>query len=93
MRALFPDDKDYQEIATEYSRFFNQKNIKGNLCLSVHPLDCFSVSNNNWGWRTCFNVDDGEYKISTTGLLTAKHTMIAYLKSDEDIEVGYKDVR
>lgn len=93
MRALIPDDKDYQEIATEYSRFFNQKKIKGNLCLSVHPLDCFSVSNNNCGWRSCFNVEDGEYKISTTGLLTAKDTMIAYLKSEGDIEVNNGDVR
>ena len=42
---------------------------------------------------SCFHVGNGEYKISTTGLLTAKDTMIAYLKSDEDIKLYNSDVR
>lgn len=83
-KLFIPNKESLERINTEYSKFFNQREVRGKLCLSVHPLDCFSVSDNDNGWRSCFSTRDGEYKLSTTGLLTSNSTMIAYIKSGED---------
>ena len=82
---FFVNESELDILIKKYATIFNQKTIKGDLCLSVHPLDYFSVSDNQCGWNSCFSVHDGSYRISTTGLLTSPNTMIAYLSS-EDVE-------
>ena len=84
---FFVNESELDAIIKKYATIFNQKTIKGDLCLSVHPLDYFSVSDNQCGWNSCFSVHDGSYRISTTGLLTSPNTMIAYLSSGD---VEYK---
>ena len=37
----------YEEFRLEHSRILNQKTLKGNLCLSIHPLDYMTMSDNN----------------------------------------------
>ena len=82
---FFVNESELDILIKKYATIFNQKTIKGDLCLSVHPLDYFSVSDNQCGWNSCFSVHDGSYRISTTGLLTSPNTMVAYLSS-EDVE-------
>ena len=82
---FFVNESELDILIKKYATIFNQKTIKGDLCLSVHPLDYFSVSDNQCGWNSCFSVYDGSYRISTTGLLTSPNTMVAYLSS-EDVE-------
>lgn len=84
---FFVDESELDTLIKKYATIFNQKTIKGDLCLSVHPLDYFSVSDNQCGWNSCFSVHDGSYRISTTGLLTSPNTMVAYLSSGD---VEYK---
>ena len=84
---FFVKESELDTLIKKYATIFNQKTIKGDLCLSVHPLDYFSVSDNQCGWNSCFSVHDGSYRISTTGLLTSPNTMIAYLSSGD---VEYK---
>ena len=44
-------DRDvYEKFRIAHSQFLNQKNISGELCLSVHPLDYITMSDNNCGW-------------------------------------------
>lgn len=84
---FFINESELDILIKKYATIFNQKTIKGDLCLSVHPLDYFSVSDNQCGWSSCFSVHDGSYRISTTGLLTSPNTMVAYLSSGD---VEYK---
>ena len=80
---FFIKESELDTLIKVYATIFNQKTIKGDLCLSVHPLDYFSVSDNQCGWNSCFSVRDGSYRISTTGLLTSPNTMVAYLSSGD----------
>lgn len=80
---FFVNESELDALIKKYATIFNQKTIKGDLCLSVHPLDYFSVSDNQCGWNSCFSVHDGSYRISTTGLLTSPNTMVAYLSSGD----------
>lgn len=87
-KQLIPEEDRYSEIVSEYSKFFNQQKIKGTLCLSIHPVDYLTASTNGCGWRSCFNLLDGEYKASLGGLIGSQNTMIAYLKSSEDFDIS-----
>ena len=88
---FFVNESELDTLIKKYATIFNQKTIKGDLCLSVHPLDYFSVSDNQCGWNSCFSVHDGSYRISTTGLLTSPNTMVAYLSSG-DVEYEAYDM-
>ena len=88
---FFVNESELDALIKKYATIFNQKTIKGDLCLSVHPLDYFSVSDNQCGWNSCFSVHDGSYRISTTGLLTSPNTMVAYLSSG-DVEYEAYDM-
>lgn len=88
---FFVNESELDTLIKKYATIFNQKTIKGDLCLSIHPLDYFSVSDNQCGWNSCFSVHDGSYRISTTGLLTSPNTMVAYLSSG-DVEYEAYDM-
>ena len=71
------------QIQNELSRLIQETKITGKLCLSVHPLDFLSSSENNHGWRSCHALD-GEYRAGNLSYMTDSCTFIAYLKSDKE---------
>ncbi len=89
---LWTDDKSViHSLQNQYSQLMNDKIVKGTLCLSIHPNDYLTVSENNCGWGSCFCLD-GEYRASLGALMASPNTMVAYLKSKDDMELsnGYK---
>lgn len=75
--------EDLQKVQEEYSRILQYKNIQGHLCLSIHPLDYITVSENNCGWRSCHALD-GEYRTGNLNYMADGVTIVAYLKSGKD---------
>lgn len=67
---------------TQYSQILNSDKMSGNLCLSIHPLDYLSMSQNNHNWRSCQSLD-GEYAAGTLSFMSDKTTIVAYLASSE----------
>lgn len=64
-----------------------QKNkIEGYLCISVHPLDFLSLSENTHNWRSCHALD-GEYAAGNLSYMMDTSTFIIYLRSDEDVKL------
>lgn len=72
-----------ETIRCELSRLIQENSVTGKLCLSVHPLDFLSASENNHGWRSCHALD-GEYRAGNLSYMMDKCTVIAYLKSDKE---------
>lgn len=70
----------YQTMA---SRYIQEDKIEGRLCVSVHPLDFLSLSENTLNWRSCHSLD-GEYRAGNLSYMMDKSTFIVYLKSEED---------
>lgn len=70
------------EIQTKASRVIQQDKVTGTMCLSVHPLDFLSSSENTHNWRSCHSLD-GEYCAGNLSYMTDKTTVICYLRSDE----------
>lgn len=69
-----------EKLQIEASRIIQQNKIGGKLCLSVHPLDFLSSSENCSNWRSCHALD-GEYRAGNLSYIGDNTTIMAYLKS------------
>ena len=74
------------DLQNRASEIIQENKIEGTLCLSIHPLDFLSSSENISNWRSCHSLD-GEYRAGNLSYMQDKHTMICYLRSDEDAKL------
>ena len=75
----------YEMFRQAHSQALNQKQIKGNLCLSIHPLDFITMSDNNCGWTSCMSWMDepGDYRLGTIEMMNSPCVIVAYVESKE----------
>lgn len=72
-----------KELQDKASQIIQENCIKGYLCLSVHPLDYLSASENNYKWRSCHALD-GEYRAGNLNYMMDQSTIICYLRSEKE---------
>jgi len=78
---------DAEDVRQKLSMLIQSNKVTGKLCLSVHPLDYLSASENNHGWRSCHALD-GEYRTGNISYMLDDCTIMAYLKSNSgDVEL------
>ena len=81
---FFIEDKEMlvqiQQLASSY---IQKDKIHGKMCLSVHPLDYLSASENNYNWRSCHALD-GEYRAGNLSYMTDSTTICCYIKGDKE---------
>lgn len=77
--------ENYEEFSNFLSQCSNQRRIKGTLCLSIHPMDYFTASDNLNGWDSCFSWwNNGGYSSSTIGAMNCPTVVMAYIKSSKE---------
>ncbi len=81
---VYCDAEKLEWIIQELSRLIQENTVSGRLCLSVHPLDYLSLSENQHKWRSCHALD-GEYRGGNLSYMCDEVTVIAYIKSEEDV--------
>ena len=83
--GLIPDEEGVTTLEyfrRKHSLGLNQKVLKGDLCLSIHPLDYMTMSDNEEGWESCMNWRyDGEYKQGTVEMMNSPCVVVGYLAS------------
>lgn len=78
---FFEEDKCLlTDLQNEASRIIQEDKIEGYLCLSIHPLDFLSLSENNCNWRSCHALD-GDYRSGNLSYMVDTSTIICYLRS------------
>lgn len=77
-------DEYVEFVRNEMSRIIQENKVTGTLCLSVHPLDFLSSSENQHNWRSCHALD-GDYRAGNLSYMTDNCTIMAYLKSEGDV--------
>ena len=83
--AMGFEDSLYEKLRLYQSQILNQKFLSGTLCLSIHPLDFMTMSDNNEDWSSCMSWDDnGCYRIGTVEMMNSPYIVVAYLKSDKN---------
>lgn len=78
------EQETYNNFMNWCSRLRNQRVIQGNLCLSIHPLDFLTMSDNASSWTSCiaWNINDpGEYRVGTLECLNSSKIIIAYIEN------------
>ena len=81
LKFFFPDNKEeLTDIQNEVSRILQKDKVKGILCISVHPLDFLSSSENTYNWRSCHSLD-GEFRSGNLSYMVDSSTVICYLRS------------
>lgn len=68
-----------RKIQDQLSMILQEDKITGTLCLSVHPLDYLSVSENTYHWRSCHALD-GDYRAGNLQYMVDKSTIVCYLR-------------
>ncbi len=80
------NERSLTDIQNEASRIIQEDKIEGTLCLSVHPLDFLSLSENTYNWRSCHALD-GEYRAGNLSYMMDRHTIICYLKATDSAKL------
>lgn len=82
----------YEEFRKTHSQVLNQKKANGTLCLSIHPMDFLTMSDNNCDWSSCMTwmSGPGDYRLGTIEMMNSPCVIIAYLKAKNDMNIdGY----
>ena len=83
-----PEDKEmFERFRIWHSKLLNQKSVDGELCLSLHPLDYMTMSDNDNNWSSCMrwtdrhgnSGDPGDYRAGTIDCLNSPYIIVAYL--------------
>ena len=73
-----------ERMRIKHSQIHNQKTLKGELCLSIHPLDYMTMSDNASNWTSCMGwAHSGCYRAGTVEMMNSPTVIVAYLKSPE----------
>lgn len=85
LKNFIADKNKLDVIQTKISMLLQQVELSGDLCISVHPLDFLSSSENTYHWRSCHALD-GEYRGGNLSYMVDSSTMICYIKGEEDTD-------
>lgn len=77
----------YELFRQAHSQVLNQKQIKGNLCLSIHPLDYLTMSDNDCGWSSCMSwmEEAGDYRLGTIEMMNSNCVVVAYIEAKDPL--------
>lgn len=74
----------YEQARLEHSRILNQKRLEGDLCLSIHPLDYMTMSDNDEDWDSCMSWQrSGDYRQGTVEMMNSPYVVVGYLRNPE----------
>lgn len=72
----------YDDFCTAYSRILNDKTLKGEVHLSIHPMDYATMSDNDNNWTSCMSwQEQGCYRQGTVEMMNSPWVVVAYVPS------------
>lgn len=85
VNALDLDTELFEKFRVAHSLIHNQKIIKGELCLSIHPFDYMTMSDNDSDWESCMSwIQEGCYRRGTVDMMNSDCVVVAYIKASHD---------
>ena len=81
---FFEQNKETLRLIQDYaSRIIQEDKIEGYFCISVHPLDYLSSSQNSYNWRSCHSLD-GEYRAGNLSYMGDASTVVCYIRGEHE---------
>lgn len=79
------DIAGFEDFRICHSQILNDKKVKGEIYLSIHPMDYMTMSDNACGWESCMAwTHDGGYRQGTVEMMNSPTVIVAYMKSDKE---------
>lgn len=79
----------WEDFRICHSQILNQKDLGGELTISIHPLDYMTMSDNTYGWESCMSWEqEGSYRQGTVEMMNSKSVIIAYLAGNDGLRIG-----
>ena len=73
----------FEKVRIKISLILNEKNITGNLCFSIHPLDFMTMSDNNSDWSSCMSWKrNGCYRVGSYEMMNSNNAICCYIESN-----------
>ena len=87
-KLFFANDNDnLKRLQDEASAIMNEDKIEGTFCVSIHPLDYISISDNDHNWHSCHSMDS-DYRTGNLNYMADKHTVVCYIKTGENRQIN-----
>jgi predicted Zn-ribbon and HTH transcriptional regulator len=85
----------YEYFRRAHSLVLNQKKLRGNLCLSIHPLDYITMSDNDCGWQSCMQwmEEAGDYRLGTIEMMNSAYCVVAYVEAKDQMYLWNSQVK
>ena len=85
---------DFENFRIEHSKILNDKIVKGNICISIHPLDFMTMSDNASNWDSCMNwQNQGCYRVGTIEMMNSNNVVCCYLESKDHFYFNQQTTR
>lgn len=86
-------EKEFEVFRNAHSHVVENNHLKGNLCLSIHPLDFMTMSDNDCGWNSCMSwtTNKGTSKQGTVEMMNSRNVVIAYLETSKPFYLNPED--
>ena len=83
-------EDEYEEFRICHSKLLQEAKTSGTLCLSIHPLDYITMSDNSYNWSSCMSwKGDGCYRQGTVEMMNSPYVVVAYLKGQENYPICF----
>lgn len=82
-----------EKARIDHSRILNNKELRGTLVISIHPMDYLTMSDNSYGWTSClrwheypkkYKYNKGEYTAGTIEMMNSPSVVVAYIEGDKE---------
>lgn len=92
MAKFYGITEEFEKFRIAHSQILNTKKTKGILCLSIHPLDYMTMSDNSYDWDSCMSWEnDGCYRQGTVEMMNSPYVLVAYLKGEKPFKIGPRE--
>lgn len=89
------DEEMYEQFRISVSKIIDDKISSGTYCLSIHPLDYMTMSDNTHNWTSCMNwmQEDGGgcYRRGTVEMMNSPYVVVAYVLDDNGELLWFND--
>lgn len=76
--------ESFEEFRIAHSMILNDKVVKGNMVISIHPLDFMTMSDNNSHWQSCMSwKDNGCYHVGTIEMMNSNNVLCCYIENSD----------
>lgn len=77
------DTEAFENFQKEFGIICSDNKIEGDLCISIHPLDYITMSDNKSNWQSCMSWrDDGCYHVGTIEMMNSNNVLCCYLTNN-----------